>query len=47
VEVQFTLSGANEDAWLDTLVPAWGKIAAAFGVDQPPREVMLRQIQGR
>ncbi|WP_428411598.1 hypothetical protein [Pararhizobium sp.] len=45
-EARFTLNGTNEEQWLDTLVPAWGTIASAFGVGQPPRDVMLKQIRG-
>ncbi|TDW28114.1 hypothetical protein EV128_10929 [Rhizobium azibense] len=45
-EARFTLNGTNEEQWLDALVPAWGTIASAFGVGQPPRDVMLKQIRG-
>jgi hypothetical protein len=41
----FAIDGTDEDTWIDAILPAWGKIAAAFGIDQPPREIMLRQMR--
>lgn len=41
----FSIDGTDEDAWIDAMLPAWGKIADAFGIDQPPRKVILRQMQ--
>lgn len=40
----FALKGMDQDRWIDAIVPAWGQIAAAFGIDTPPREVLLQQI---
>ena len=44
VKATFAIDGTTEDTWIDAMLPAWGKIASAFGIDQPPREVILRQI---
>ena len=41
----FAIDGTYQDTWIDAMLPAWGKIAAAFGIDQPPREVVLRQMR--
>ena len=41
----FAIDGTDENTWIDAMLPAWGKIAAAFGIDQPPREIILRQIR--
>jgi hypothetical protein len=41
----FAIDGTNEDTLIDAMLPAWGKIASAFGIDQPPREVILRQMR--
>ncbi|MCI4654672.1 hypothetical protein [Sphingomonas aquatilis] len=46
VEATLTLNGAGEEERLAALEPAWGEIAAAFGVTQPPRAVLIRQIRG-
>jgi hypothetical protein len=40
----FTLDGTDQDAWIDEMVPAWGLIAAAFGLDTPPRDRLVRQM---
>jgi hypothetical protein len=44
VAATFTLDGTDQDAWIDAIVPAWGQIAAAFGLDTPPRDILLRQM---
>lgn len=41
----FAIDGTDEEKWIDAMMPAWGKIAAAFGIDQPPRDVMFRQMR--
>ena len=46
VEVTFTLTGNSEEERLSALEPAWGEIAAVFGIPQPPRAILVRQIRG-
>jgi hypothetical protein len=46
VETTFSLAGNSEEERLTALEPAWGEIAAAFGVPQPPRSVFVQQIRG-
>ncbi|AIT79789.1 hypothetical protein [Novosphingobium pentaromativorans] len=43
---EFTLAGLGEDERLTELETAWGEIAAAFGVTQPPRSTLVQQIRG-
>lgn len=43
---EFTLAGLGEDERLTALETAWGEIAAAFGVTQPPRSILVQQIRG-
>jgi hypothetical protein len=46
VETQFTLRTATEDERLTALEGAWGEIATAFGVIQPSRAILVKQIRG-
>lgn len=43
---EFTLKGASEEERLAAFDRAWGEIAAAFGVPQPPRSILVKQIRG-
>ena len=45
-EVSFELSGNSEEELLGALELAWGEFVAAFGVPQPPRSILVRQIRG-
>ena len=47
VEAAFTIAANSEEERLAALEPAWGEIAAAFGVAQPPRPILVSQIGGR
>jgi len=45
VETHFTLSSEDEDERLGRLEQAWGEFSAAFGVRQPDRETLVKQIE--
>ncbi|HKC03393.1 MAG TPA: hypothetical protein VKC17_08825 [Sphingomicrobium sp.] len=45
-ETNFSLSGTGEEERLTALEHAWGEIAAAFGVMQPSRATLVKQIRG-
>lgn len=45
-EVRMTLAGNGEDEILSALDVGWGEIASAFGLPQPPRAILTRQIRG-
>lgn len=45
-EASFTLATNAEEERLTALEGAWGNIAAAFGVSQPPRSTLVQQIRG-
>lgn len=45
-EGEFVLAGTTEEERLLALESAWGEIAAAFGLPQPGRETLVRQIRG-
>ena len=45
-EAEFTLDGVGEEERLLALEGAWGEIAAAFGLPQPGRDTLVRQIRG-
>ncbi len=45
-EASFSLTDNSDETRLSTLEPAWGEIAAVFGVQQPPRSVLVKQIRG-
>lgn len=45
-QAQFSLNGLGEEERLSALDTAWGEIAAAFGVTQPPRPTLVQQIRG-
>lgn len=45
-EAAFTLLGTGEDERLAALDTAWGEIAAAFGLPQPSRATLVKQIRG-
>lgn len=46
VEVEFSLRGPAEDERLGAFDSVWGEVAAAFGVAQPDRATLVRQIRG-
>lgn len=45
-DVVMDLSGASEAEILAALDVGWGKIAEAFGLPQPPRVILVKQIRG-
>lgn len=45
-EVSFALVGNSEAERLETLEQAWGEFTSAFGIMQPPRSTLVRQIKG-
>jgi len=45
-EASLTLRSNDEAERLAALEPAWGEIAAAFGVSQPPLAILVKQIRG-
>jgi len=45
-EAKMTLSGYTEEQILAALDVGWGEIASAFGLPQPPRSILVKQIRG-
>lgn len=45
-KANFSLTTNVEEELLSALEGAWGDLAAAFGVSQPPRHILVRQIRG-
>ena len=45
-QAEFVLASTTEEERLLALESAWGEIAAAFGLPQPARETLVRQIRG-
>lgn len=45
-DAAMVLSDSSETEILDALDVAWGEIAGAFGLSQPPREILVKQIRG-
>lgn len=46
VEVTFSLPTNSEEDRLTALEQSWGEFVNAFGLPQPPRSVLVRQIRG-
>jgi hypothetical protein len=46
VDVAMAIRGTTKEDILAALDVGWGEIAGAFGVPQPPREILVRQIRG-
>lgn len=45
-EARMTLNGDTEEELLAALDIGWGEIAGAFGLPQPPRSILVKQIRG-
>jgi hypothetical protein len=45
-EARMTVAGNTEEEMLAALEVGWGEVAGSFGLPQPPRSILVKQIRG-